>query len=187
VTKKKETLTFFILLALAFCAPLWSLRFFSPFLRFPTHQHHTMGASQFRENHYLNKEYAERMAAQQNLAMGNYTGGQSHDLYANQYGMKADQVHSSRYARGKTMMPFAQHGPTTGGLGYGAPLGAPLASSSMLGMPLMSTSYISPIETIAPAPIVTEYISPPTILPYDSGFGFLPTTTLGGAALSNYW
>jgi len=140
-----------------------------------------MGASQFRENRYLNKEYAERMAAQQNLAMGNYTGGQSHDLYANQYGMKADQVHSTRYARGKTMVPYAQHGPL--GAPLAAPLAAPIGAPIGMGMPLMSTSYI---ETIPP-PIVTEYISPPSILTYDSGLGFLPPTTLGGAALSNYW
>jgi len=176
-----------------------------------------MGATQFRENHYLNKEYAERMAAQQNLQMGNYTGAQSHDMYANQYGMKADQTHSTRYQRGKTMMPFAQHGPSTmgggllGGLGsglglgtglgsgigsgfgapIGAPLGLPMASSSMFA-PTVSTTYISPPIESYSAPIVSEFVGQPSITTYEhiepaGGLGFMAPTTMGGAGLSNYW
>jgi len=125
-----------------------------------------MGATASRENKMLNREFSERMAAQQSSAYGSWPAVAMHNSRADQYAYKADQTHARRFNRGKTPLPYAQH---AGGAPYGAPL---LGAAPTVLPPLVGQTTI--IEQITPLPI-TEMYMPPPVTEFIGGYSAVET------------
>jgi len=161
-----------------------------------------MGNKPARENKMLDKEYAERIQAEQCLAYGNYAGATWHDARADRWGYKADRVHYGMYNKGNAAngQAYALHPiPPAGGIAAYQP-GIPTASQMLpsatpLGMPgspmgynamAASSGYPAAMPAMMPAAYgPTAYSGAYPAATTGSSFAMAPV--MNGAYGANMW